>query len=249
MYSVLYHEIWSELFYRRVQCCTMSYDLSCLTDMFSAVPWDMIWAVLQTCSVLYHDLWSELSYRPVRCCTRSYDLSCLTDPFTAVPWVMIWAILQLCSLLYQELWSELSCRCVQCCTMSYDLSYLTVVFSAVPGSSVSFRFGSSTHRICWPTSQSTLVHSACILALWLPFRSTASCDLAHVHHTFLTNSLEHRWSYSYCTVYCCLVPVKWCVEDFFLLMFSYCQTLRTAVSEVKPATIPCFVLAFIFLST
>jgi len=173
----------------------MNYDLSYLTDVFIAVPWVMIWAILQMCSVLYHELWSELSYRCVQCCTMSYDLSYHTDVFSPVPWVIIWAILQMCSMLYNELWSELSYRCVQCCTMSYDLSYLTDVFSAVPSSSVFFRFGSSTHRICWPTSQNTLVRSACILAPWLPFRSTAFCDLAHVHRTSLTNSLEHRCSY------------------------------------------------------
>ena len=173
----------------------MNYDLSYCIDVFSAVQCVMIWAILQMHSVLYHEVWSELSYRCVQCCNMSYGLSCCTDVFSAVQWVMIWAILQMCSVLYHEVWSELSYRCVQCCTMRYDLNYCTDMFSAVPSSSFSFRFGSSTHRTCWPTSQNTLVRSACILALWLPFRSTASCDLAHVHHTSLTNSLEHRWSY------------------------------------------------------
>ena len=195
MCSVLYHELLSELSYRCVQCCTLSYDLSYLIDVLIAVQWVMISAILQMNSVLYHEIWSELSYRCVQCRTMNYNLSCPTDAFSAVPWNMIWAILQMRSVLYHEVWSELSYRCVQCCTMSYDLSYCTDVFSAVPSLSVFFRFGSSTHRICWPTSQNTLVRSACILAPWLRFRSTASCDLAHVHHTSLTDSLERRWSY------------------------------------------------------
>ena len=204
MCCVLYHELWSEVYYRCVQCCTMRCDLSYHTDVFSAVHWVMTWAILQMCSVLYHELWSELSYRCVQCCTMSCDLSYPTDVFNAVPWVMTWAILQKCSVLYHELWSELPYRSVQCCTKF--ICFLFLVF---------FRFGSSTHRICWPTSQNTLVHSACILALWLPFRSTASCDLAHVHHTSLTNSLEHRWNYKCCTVYCCFVPVKLVCRRFF----------------------------------
>ena len=116
MCSVLYHELLSELSYRCVQCCTLSYDLSYLIDVLIAVQWVMISAILQMNSVPYHELWSELSYRCIQCCTMKYDLSYPTDAFSAVPWSMIWAVLQMYSVLYHELWSELLYRCVQCCT-------------------------------------------------------------------------------------------------------------------------------------
>lgn len=85
---LLYHELWSEVCYRCVQCCSMSYDLNYCTDVLSAVPWVFSWEILQMCSALYHELWSELCYRPVKCSTMSYDLSYLTEVFSALPWVM-----------------------------------------------------------------------------------------------------------------------------------------------------------------
>jgi hypothetical protein len=165
----------------------MSYYLSYVTDVVSAVPWVMMWALLQTCSVMYHELWFELSYTCVQYCTMSYELIYLTYVFSTVPWVMIWAALQMHLMLYDVHLFSFSCcqvRFFNSQNLLANFTEHTRTLRLYPRPVVAFQINS-----------------------FLRSRPRTS--------HFLSKFARTQVIYYYCTIYCCFLPVILVCRRFF----------------------------------